>query len=65
LIQFGSKIGNKHKNKTKLNFPPKLYIKPKHLPYIDPKIIKTFNEKDIEWIGEEDSRRCIPKMSKT
>jgi hypothetical protein len=64
LIQLGNKIGNKHKKKTKFNFATKLYIKPKKLPYTNPKLIKAFNEKDIEWIGEEDSRRCIPKMSK-
>jgi hypothetical protein len=30
----------------------------------DPKPKKTFNEDDNEWIGEEKSRSCIPRMSK-
>jgi hypothetical protein len=59
-----SKIGNRHRKRTKLNFPPKLHTKPKNLPWIDPKPRKTFNENDIEWIGEEDSRSCIRRMFK-
>jgi hypothetical protein len=59
-----SKIGSRHRKKTKLNFPLKLYNKPKNLPWIDlePRIF--FNEDDIEWTGEEDSRSCIPRMFK-
>jgi hypothetical protein len=53
------KIGSKHREKTKLNFPPKLYTKPKNLPWIDLEPRKTFIINDIEWIGEEDSRSCI------
>jgi hypothetical protein len=41
-----------------------LHTKPKNLPWTDPKPKKTFNEDDNEWIGEEKSRSCIPRMSK-
>jgi hypothetical protein len=41
-----------------------LHTKPKNLPWTDPKLRKIFNEDDIEWIGEEDSKSCIPRMSK-
>ncbi len=58
------KIKSRHKKKTKPNFPPKLHTKPKNLPWPDPKPRKTFNEDDIEWIEEEDSRNGIPRMSK-
>jgi len=41
-----------------------LYIKPKNLPWVDPKPRGTFNENDIEWIEEEDSRSGIPRILK-
>jgi hypothetical protein len=58
------KIKNRHKKKNKPNFPPNLNTKPKNLPWIDPKPRATFNENDMEWIEEEDSRSGIPRMSK-
>jgi len=41
-----------------------LYTKPKNLPWVDPKPRGTFNENDIEWIEEEDSRSGIPRILK-
>jgi hypothetical protein len=41
-----------------------VHTKPKNLPWIDPKPRKTFNEDDIEWIGKEKKKSCIPRMSK-
>jgi hypothetical protein len=41
-----------------------VHTKPKNLPSTDPKPRKTYNEDDIEWIGEEESKSSIPRMSK-
>jgi len=40
-----------------------LHTKPNNLPWIDPKPRKTFNEDDIEWNEEEDSRSAISRMA--
>jgi hypothetical protein len=61
-IRPSGKIKNRHRKKTKPTFPPNLYTKPKNLPYTCQKPRNTFNEDDIEWIEEEDSRSGIPRI---
>jgi hypothetical protein len=39
-----------------------LYTKPKNLPWTNPKLRGPFNDNDIKWIEEEDSRSGIPRM---
>jgi len=52
--RYSGEIRIKHRKKNKLNFAPNLHTKPNHLPWIEPKPIKTFNENDIEWIEKKD-----------
>jgi hypothetical protein len=63
-IRLNGKIRNRHRKKKKPNFPPNLYTKPKNLPWTDPKPRGTFNENNIEWVEEENSRSGIPRMCK-
>ncbi len=58
------KIKNRHRKRSKLNFPPNLHTKSKNLPWINPKPRGTLNENDIEWIEKKDSRSGILRMSK-
>ncbi len=58
------KIKNRYRKKTKLIFHLSCMPNQRIYPGLTQNLEKTFNEDNIEWIEEEDSRSDIPRMSK-
>jgi hypothetical protein len=59
------KIGNRHRKKTKLNLPFKLYTKPKKLSWINPKVEKHLMNRILSGLEgkiQEDAYKEFLKM---